>query len=63
MLQCKTFEVANISSGEEFLNKFLAQDGKAIAVDKIFTAASGTECCSRLYVTVVYNTLEQSPRE
>lgn len=43
------------------LNEFLAEDGKTIAVDRLYTAAAGSQYTKCHYITVVYRTLEQVP--
>lgn len=49
--------------GLKELNEFLAGDGTLINVDKIMTAGGGTDSYARHWVTVIYDTLEQAPKD
>lgn len=51
-----TFEIDPVD-----VNKFLAQDGKTISVERIHTAACNGGYGSSHFITVEYRTLEQSP--
>jgi hypothetical protein len=62
-VQVKIFETFQDAQGQDKLNQFLQGDGRVIAVDKIFTAATATESFARHFITVVYNTLEQAPQD
>lgn len=62
-MQIAVFETYVDSDGQANLNRLLAEEGRSIAVDKIYTAAAATEYYARHFVTVVYATLEKAPAE
>jgi hypothetical protein len=58
-------KVFNTTDGSQYaaLQALVARDGKDISVDKIYTAASGTNAEYYHYVTVVYFTLGRTVEE
>ncbi len=59
-MKIKVFEHRDMAEQERAVNEFLAQDGRTIAVDKIFTAAGGDRYSVWHYITVLYMPLEQA---
>ena len=66
-MQIEVFETQQSNAegveGMKKLKTLLAEDGRTISVEKIYTAGGGNEHYSRHWVTVLFFTLENPPAD